>query len=533
MSNRIRIGIFGWGLVAPGAANIDDFREKLRRPRSMLTPFKGFGPNNFMVGNPSFDFNDYKEWIDAHHEPRKFSQLDTKMGSMVKYALGAFIQSLQQNPGLDQLMTELGDDAHVYVGTGIGEFPIQYKSSIDYYKAWRRWNRFWSKPVNNSAMAAYVGSDPVRKAVFREQLGAPTDPADVGEESEVYEDAVETWEQFWTYHSDALKQYLAELREIEGESLDGDIDANKGHLIRKKIQAKRKLDKKYGCPTPPWSAVSANLLWNIHNVPAAQIAMIGKITGPNLAPVAACSGFVSSLKMAENALRLGQAKVCVVGTCDPAPHELTVAAFNDARVISHVDEVSKPFTGLRGTHIAGGSCIWIIGDVDYLTEKGFKPLGMEIAGIGLTADAHHIITPNKEGPQEAIHAALAEAGVNPGQIDSWDMHATATPGDWTELQNALAVFPEGTSFTARKGSFGHGMSVCGGWELTAQHLGLSEGTIFPIDLNEEEIHESIQLYKDTLITRDGGTFEGQYAGKINMGVGGINACVISKKWDET
>jgi len=532
MAEKQRIGIFGWGLVAPGSPDIETFAQNLQRPGSLLTPFKGFGPNNFMVGNPNFDFTDYKDWIDAHHEPRKFPQLDSKMGSMVKYAIGAFIQSLGQNPGIGDLLTELENEAHVYVGTGIGEFPVQYANSISYYKALRRWNRFWSHPANNSPMAEYLAADPVRKAVIREQLGAPSDPQDADEQDVFHDDIVEAWEQFWTYLSEKLKDYLTELREIEGESLEGDIDANKGHLIRKKIQAKRKLDKHYGCPTPPWSAVSANLLWNIHNIPAAQISMIGKITGPNLAPVAACSGFVSSLKVAENAIRLGQAKVCVVGTADPEPHELTVAAFNDARVISHVDEVSKPFTGLRGTHIAGGACIWIIGDYDYLTEKGFKPLGLEIAGIGLTADAHHIITPNSEGPREAIRAALTEAQADPDNIDTWDMHATATPGDWTELQTALALFPEGTSFTARKGSFGHGMSVCGGWELTAQHLGLAEGKIYPVDLSEEEIHEAIQLYRDTIVTREVSDFDGHFAGKINMGVGGINACVISKKWED-
>lgn len=532
MSNKTRIGIFGWGLVAPGAANIEAFKTNLDNPRSMLSQFKGFGPNNFMVGSPEFDFADYKPWIDAHHEPRKFGQLDSKMGSMVKYAIGAFIQSLDQNPGIDKLLTELGHEAHVYVGTGIGEFPVQYENSVSYYKAWRRWNRFWCKLENNETLAEYMAAGNDRKSIIREHLGAPNDPAELEEDADSYEDVVEAWESFWAYHSHQLKNYLNELREIEGENLEGDIDANKGHLIRKKMGARRKLNKKYGAPKAPWDAVSANLLWNIHNIPSAQICMVGKITGANLAPVAACSGFISSLKMAENAIKVGDAKLCVVGTTDPEPHELTVAAFNDARVISHVDEVSKPFTGLRGTHIAGGACVWIVGDYDYMVAQGFKPLGLEIKGIGLTNDAHHIITPNKEGPQAAIRAALGEADIKPDEVDTWDMHATATPGDWTELQNAIEVFPEGTSFTARKGSFGHGMSVCGGWELTAQHMGVEKQHIYPVDLHSEEIHDAIQLYKDSLITQEGGNFDGNYAGKINMGVGGVNACVICKTWDE-
>jgi 3-oxoacyl-(acyl-carrier-protein) synthase len=292
----------------------------------------------------------------------------------------------------------------------------------------------------------------------------------------------------------------------------------------------RKLNAKYGCPTEPWNAVDPNLLWNIPNIPAAQISMLGRITGPAVAPVAACSGFGTALKMAVNAIRLGQAKAVVVGATDPEPHPLSVGAFYGARVLSHDGRVSKPFTGLRGTHIAGGACIWIVGEAEYFMQKGFKPLGLEILSVSLTSDAEHIITPSREGPLTAIQLALNEAGVKPENVETWDMHATATPGDWTELQNTLEVFPGNTKFTARKGTFGHGMSVCGGWELTAQHIGFAKGKLLPIDLEEDEVHDQIWPYHHCLVRDEPVTMEGDIAGKINMGVGGINACVICRKW---
>ena len=49
------------------------------------------------------------------------------MGNTVKYAVGAFIQALGQNPGLEPLLKELGPQAHIYVGTGLGDFPLQYE----------------------------------------------------------------------------------------------------------------------------------------------------------------------------------------------------------------------------------------------------------------------------------------------------------------------------------------------------------------------------------------------------------------------
>ena len=525
-----RIGIFGWGVVAPKSPNIEVFERNLAQATSWLEPHQGFGPSNFLVGRPEFDFSVYKYWLDERFGPRKYSQLDEKMGNMVKYAVGAFIQSLNQNPGVEKLLQDLGTQAHVYVGTGLGDFSLQYDRVLVYYKAQKRWNRFWCQEDKNKELAAYHRASSDEKQSIRKQLQSPPDPAEMDSGNERYEDVQAAWYEFWIQRSDGLKRYLEELREIEAEGLKGDIDTAKIHLIRRKAGARRKLNAKYGCPIEPWNAVDPTLLWNIPNIPAAQISMIGKITGATFAPVAACSGFGAALKVAMNAIQLGQAKAAVIGTTDPEPHPLSVGTFFGARVLSHDGQVSKPFSGLRGTHISGGACIWIIGDADYLMNKGFKPIGLEILSVELTSDADHIITPSQKGPATAIHKALNSIDIQPGDVATWDMHATATPGDWTEFQNVLEIFPDTTRFTARKGTFGHGMSVCGGWELTAQHLGFSKGKLLPIDLDENELHDNIRPYHHCLVSDEQEIKEGDIAGKINMGVGGINVCVICRRW---
>jgi len=528
-----RIGIFGWGVVAPKSPDIDTFESNLERATSWLEPFEGFGPSNFLVGRPDFDFARYKDWIDNRFEPRKFSQLNSKMGNVVKYAVGAFIQALEQNPGIDAVLHKAGTAAHVYVGTGLGDFPMQYDKVLIYHRAQKQWNRFWCRKEFHSELAEYRRCDEAGRLKMIRAMGAPADPKRLDPEDGNYETALEAWYAFWVMRSEGLKSYLNELKAIEGESLKGDIDAGKGHLIRRKTSARRKLNKKYGCPTEPWSAVDPMLLWNIPNIPAAQISMLGRITGPTFAPVAACSGFGTSLKLAVNAIHHNQAKIVVVGTSDPQPHPLSVGTFYGARVLSHDGGVSKPFTGLRGTHISGGACIWVVGDADFLMAQGFKPVGLEILSVTLTSDADHIITPSRQGPLTAIHEALDEAGISPADVATWDMHATATPGDWTELNIAKEIFPGDTRFTARKGSFGHGMSVCGGWELTAQHLGVASGKLLPINLDEKEVHTDIRPYHCCLVGQDPEAAKGKIAGKINMGVGGINACVICRKWPES
>ncbi|MEE8143511.1 MAG: beta-ketoacyl synthase N-terminal-like domain-containing protein, partial [Planctomycetota bacterium] len=442
-----RVGIFGWGIVAPQCRNVESFTRKLESSPSWLTSFDGFGPSNFLVGAPDFDFADYKEWIDERFPPRRFQQLDSKMGSPTQYALGAFIQSLAQNPGLEMELRELGEQAHVYVGTGLGDFPTAYKESLKLHRSQNTWNRFWADPERNARLREYL-DDPT---------GSASQHPDIPQQS-----AEDEWCEYWARKSPELARYLEELRAIEAASVVGDVESAKGAVLRHKRLGIAELQRKWDAPQPPWESVSANLLWNIHNTPASQISMIGGLTGMTFAPVAACSTFACALKLGMNAIQLRQAKAVIVGATDPPPHPLSVSTFYNARVLSNDGEVSKPLTGLRGTHISGGAVIWILGDHKHMTAAGFRPLGMEPVSVGVTADADHIITPSKEGPSAAIHAALTAAGASPDQVTSWDLHATATPGDYVEVTSLREILGESVLITARKGTFGHGMGCAGG-----------------------------------------------------------------------
>ena len=260
--------------------------------------------------------------------------------------------------------------------------------------------------------------------------------------------------------------------------IEGDIETGKLNAIREKEKRRLKLREKWNSPEPPWF-ITANVIWNLHNTPAAQISILGRIHGMSFAPVAACSTFGVALHLAMNAIRTGEAKVVVVGATDPPPHPLTVGAFYSGRVLSADGHVSNPLGRLQGTHVAGGSVIWIIGDMEYLRAKGFHALGMEPVAVGVSSDAHHIVTPSAEGPRLAVNQALQDAHATPDEMGTWDLHATATPGDYAEVANLRSIFPESVLVTARKGIFGHGMGAGGGWELTAQYLGYTQGKLYP------------------------------------------------------
>jgi 3-oxoacyl-(acyl-carrier-protein) synthase len=516
-----RIGIFGWGLVAPRSPNVEAFARNLAGSESWLSPFNGFGPDNFLVGKPEFHFADYRPWIDARFKPNRFPQLDEKMDYPTRYAIGSFIQALEQNPGLEEELQTLGTQTHVYIGTGLGNLGTIEKASLDLHRAQRAWDRFWAAPERNTALQEHLSGE--------RDPGAPPHPDDREEVPPAEADAAEErWRHYWAGRSPQLAEYLEEYRQIEAARLEGDVEAGKMAWMREKKRNLSRLQKKWGAPEPPWRCVSANVIWNLHNTPASQISMLGKITGLAFSPVAACSTFGVALKLAMDAIRRGEAKAVVVGATDPPPHPLTVGAFYAGRVISADAALSKPLGELRGTHVAGGSVVWIVGDYEYLTAKGFKPLGMEPLGVGVSADADHIITPSKEGPTNAIEMGLQEAGVDPAEIVSWDLHATATPGDFQEIDTLRGVVPDSVLVTARKGTFGHGMAAGGGWELMAQYLGYTQGQLFPTPLTEEELNAEIaKMHQNFVFDQPVAAPQGPM-GKLSMGIGGINACVISR-----
>jgi 3-oxoacyl-[acyl-carrier-protein] synthase II len=154
---------------------------------------------------------------------------------------------------------------------------------------------------------------------------------------------------------------------------------------------------------------------------------------------------------------------------------------------------------------------------------------MEPIAVGVSSDAHHLITPSAEGPRAAIQQALTDAHASPEDFATWDLHATATPGDYSEISTFRSVFPPSVLVTARKGTFGHGMSAGGGWELTAQYLGYERGELFPTPLTQGELNSAIRGIHPSFVFDQGcATSASGLAGKLSSGIGGVNACVLSR-----
>ncbi len=236
-----------------------------------------------------------------------------------------------------------------------------------------------------------------------------------------------------------------------------------------------------------------------------------------------------------DAIERGEAKAVVIGATDPPPNPLSVGAFYSARVVAADGNVSKPLTGMRGTHVAGGSVLWILGDLEHMRAQGFKPLGMEPLARGgqLGRRPHHHAV--RRGPDRGHPPGLRQSGVRPDEIATWDLHATAaTPGDYQEVHNLRSVVPETRAGHRPQGN------------LRPRHVGrrrLGADRAVPRLRAGPPVPDAARARRAEPADRRACTATSSTtspcaapagpAGKLSMGVGGINACVISRPWEDT
>ncbi|WP_338634845.1 beta-ketoacyl synthase N-terminal-like domain-containing protein [Spirobacillus cienkowskii] len=525
-----RVYLYGASVVAPGAANLKEFLSLLSESKCSLTLKKSFS-DLFLVGVPTFDFSQYKTWLDKRHEPKRFSLLNEKSGEVVKFAIGSLIDALETNPGLEKALQTLDPNLAIHYAHGLGDIPMICKLSRQTDAVFFKWNAFWADPARNQLYQEYLNNK-------IELHDVPKNPNSFLSDSFERYEALQVWNAYWAEKSIELKNLLNELKEIESHIVQGeDIETAKLSLIRWKTKAKRNLFEKYQCPTPPWEAASPNLLWNTQSVPASQVSMLLNLHGVANGFAGACASFGTLVEQALYDIRSGKIDAAIVGASDAVPSDEVISAFYNGRLAVLGDSPSIPFCDLRGTHVSGGACTWIIAAEDAMSPLGVKPLGVEILGAGTSSDAEHIITPSKNGPKLAIERAFANAQVVSSQIQLWDMHATGTPGDWNEFTLIEDYVPQSAYISARKGIFGHGMAVSGGWELTAQLLGiqsLNSNTyrLLPSGIDPKKVNPKILSLKRNLLLNNfqdiSVSEEGLICGKISLGVGGTTSCVIAK-----
>jgi 3-oxoacyl-[acyl-carrier-protein] synthase II len=224
------------------------------------------------------------------------------------------------------------------------------------------------------------------------------------------------------------------------------------------------------------------------NASAANLGLrIGAKAGVHT-PVSACASSNEALALAVDIIRMDRADVVLVGGSEGCIHPLTIGAFGQMQAMSRRNDeperASRPWDVDRDGFVMGeGAAIFVLETLEHAQARGARIYG-ELAGAGITADAHDMVQPEPSGaPQaRAMKLAIKAAGLTPADIVHVNAHATSTPqGDVTEAGSIRQALGEGTSaiVTSTKSMTGHLLGGAGALESLATLLALRERTVPP------------------------------------------------------
>src|ERR1043165_6871070 len=149
------------------------------------------------------------------------------------------------------------------------------------------------------------------------------------------------------------------------------------------------------------------------------------------------------------------------------------------RVVS--TDTCRPFSKNRSGMILGeGAAMLVLEPMESATARGANILG-EIAGFGMSSDAHHLTQPSPTGAARAMRAALKDANIAPDRVGYINAHGTATAiNDPTEVEAIRSVFdPARIAVSSTKSMHGHTLGAAGAIEAAATVLALRDGVIPP------------------------------------------------------
>ena len=185
----------------------------------------------------------------------------------------------------------------------------------------------------------------------------------------------------------------------------------------------------------------------IADIASGHISMEYGFHGPNYGVVSACASSNNAIVDAFNLLRLGKADAIITGGAEAAIYPAGVGGFNSMHALSTRNDspetASRPFSKSRDGFVMGeGSVVLVLETLEHALARGAK-IYAEMAGGGLSADAHHLTATHPEGlgAMLAMRNALEDANMKPEDIDYINVHGTSTPvGDISEIKAIRGVF---------------------------------------------------------------------------------------------
>ena len=272
---------------------------------------------------------------------------------------------------------------------------------------------------------------------------------------------------------------------------------------------------------------------SIINMISGHVSMLHGFKGPNIAVVTACTTGLHAIGLSARMIEYGDCDVMIAGGAESTVSPLGVGGFAALRALSTRNDdpktASRPWDKDRDGFVLGeGAGVLVLEEYEHAKARGAK-IDAELAGFGMSADAHHMTAPDVDGPRRAMVSALTNAGVNADQVDYVNAHGTSTPlGDINEtnaIKLALGDHARKTVVNSTKSMTGHLLGGAGGIEsvftVLAVHHQKSPPTINIVNQDPEcDLDYCANTARDLKI---------DVAVKNNFGFGGTNGTLVFKR----
>ena len=272
------------------------------------------------------------------------------------------------------------------------------------------------------------------------------------------------------------------------------------------------------------------------NLASGNVSIKYGFKGPNHCVVTACATGVHAIGDAARLIMLGDAEVMVAGGAEATVFELGIAGFCAARALSTgfndtPEAASRPWDKDRDGFVMGeGAGVVVLEEYEHAKRRGAKIYG-EVAGYGMSGDAHHITAPadHHEGAYRSMRNALRNGGVMPEQVQYVNAHGTSTPlGDDLELEAVERLFGDaarGVAMSSTKSATGHLLGAAGAIEAIFSILAVRDGVAPPtLNLDAPSRESTIDRVAKTAQER-----RIRIALSNSFGFGGTNASILFRE----
>ena len=254
--------------------------------------------------------------------------------------------------------------------------------------------------------------------------------------------------------------------------------------------------------------------------------------GPNICIVTACTSGTHNIGEAGRIIEYGDADIMIAGGAEMATSELGIAGFGAARALSTRNDApelaSRPWDRDRDGFVLGdGAGVMVLEEYEHAKARGAN-IYCELAGFGMSGDAHHMTLPAEggDGARRCMENALRNGGINVDEVDYINAHGTSTQaGDLAETHAVKTLFQEHAKslvVSSTKSMTGHLLGAAGGIEAVFSVLAMRD-SVAPPTINLDNPGDGCDL---DYAANEAKSMPIKIAVSNSFGFGGTNGSVV-------